>query len=103
MKIQKTLIIAIISLGMTSGCSLILPWPVSTTLSVADIYVMKKTGKSTSEHIAGDITQKDCKWWRLLEEEKVCMTEKEYVDYLLKMNCEEYEWNIVGMPQCKGE
>ena len=103
MKMQKTLIIVIISLGMTSGCSLILPWPVSTTLSVADIYVMKKTGKSTSEHIAGDITQKDCKWWRLLEEEKVCMTEKEYVDYLLKMNCEEYEWNIVGMPQCKGE
>jgi hypothetical protein len=31
------------------------------------------------------------------------MTKKEYEDYLLKMNCEEYEWNIVGMPRCKGE
>ena len=91
MKMQKTLIIAIISLGMTSGCSLILPWPVSTALSVADIYVSKETGKSTSEHIAGEITNKDCKWWRFLEEAKVCMTK------------EEYEWNIIGMPRCKGE
>ena len=29
---------------------------------------------------------KDCKWWRFLEEAKVCMTKKEYEDWLYKTN-----------------
>lgn len=98
-----TIIIILISLPMLASCSLFLPWQVSTFLTAGDLVLSEKTGKSSSEHIAGKLTNKECKWWRFLENEKVCMSKEEYEEYLFKMNCEEYEWNIVGMPRCKGE
>jgi hypothetical protein len=47
------------------------------------------------------MTGQECQWIRLLQNEKVCMTNKEYENYLLAMDCEEYEWNFFGIPSCK--
>ena len=96
-----TIIIILMSLGMTSACSLFLPWQVSTFLTAGDLVLSEKTGKSSSEHIVGKITGKECQWVRVLDGEDVCMSKKKYEDYLLKMNCVEYEWNILGLPSCK--
>ncbi len=96
-----TIIIILMLLQVTASCSFFLPWPMSTVFTVGDLVLAKETGKSSSEHIVGKITGKECQWVRVLDGEDVCMTNEKYEDYLFKMNCEEYNWNILGLPSCK--
>ena len=61
----------------------------------------KETGKSSYEHVASTITGKDCKFTRILKDKKICMSEKEYKDYLLSLNCDTYKWDILGNVSCE--
>ena len=96
-----TIIAMLMSLGMTTSCAFFLPWQLSTALTAGDLVLSEKTGKSSSEHIVGGGTDRECQWARILEGENACMTKNEYEEYLLKKNCIEYEWNILGLPSCK--
>jgi len=95
------IIALLMSLQITASCTFFLPWPISTVLTAGDLVISDQTGKSTSEHIVGKITGKECHWGRILYGEDVCMTKHEYENYLLKMNCEEYKWNFLGTVSCK--
>lgn len=96
-----TIIIILISLPMLASCGFFLPWQMSTALTAGDIILSEKTGKSSSEHLVSNLVNKDCQWVRVLDGEDVCMSKKSYEEYLLKMNCFQYEWNILGLPSCK--
>ena len=87
---------------LLSGCGIV-PWPLSVAHTAADVVLANQTGKVSTEHLAGVVTQRDCQWSRILEEKKVCMTRDEYVDYLLE-KCIEGQmvtWNWLGQPKCK--
>ncbi len=96
-----TIITLLVSLSMTSACSLILPWEISTALTAGDFMLASETGKSSSEHIAEELTGKQCRWSRALQEESLCMTEKEYENYIMAMDCIVYKWDMLGLPSCK--
>ena len=100
-KFPAIIITVLLSLGVTTACSLVLPWQVATAITAGDLALTKETGKSSSEHIVGGVSGQECKWIRFLLNEKICMTNKEYEDYLLDMSCKEYEWNFFGIPSCK--
>jgi len=102
-KFPAIVITVLLSLGVTTACSLVLPWQIATAITAGDLALTKETGKSSSEHIVGSITGTNCQWVRLLQYEKVCMTNIEYESYLLAMDCEEYEWNFFGIPSCKND
>tara|TARA_R110000737_G_scaffold321921_2_gene334098 strand:- start:565 stop:903 length:339 start_codon:yes stop_codon:yes gene_type:complete len=102
-KFPAIMITVLLYLGATTACSLVLPWQVATAITAGDLALTNKTGKSSSEHIAGKITGKQCQWFRLLQNKKACMNKKEYESYLLDMGCEEYTWNIFGIPSCKDD
>jgi hypothetical protein len=97
------IITLLMSLTMTSACSLILPWELSTALTAGDFVLATETGKSSSEHIAEELTGKQCRWSRALQEESLCMTEKEYVNYIMAMRCKVYTWDVLGLPSCKDD
>ena len=106
-KMKKLLITITLlaSLTMTTSCALLvpIPWQISTVLTAGDIVLISKSGKSGTEYIAEEITSKECQWIRILHYEKPCMNKKEYLDYLIDMNCKEYGWNLIGLPECKGK
>jgi hypothetical protein len=100
-KSPAIIITVLLSLGVTTACSLVLPWQIATAITAGDLALTNETGKSSSEHIVGGVTGQECKWIRFLLNEKICMTNKEYENYLLDMSCKEYEWNFFGIPSCK--
>ena len=43
---------------------------------------------------------KNCKFVRVLQNKEVCLTEKEYEQWLYDMNCHTYTWDIIGRVYC---
>ena len=85
---------------VVSGCGIV-PWYVSAAHTAGDVILHKETGKTSTEIVASELTEKDCQWARFLDNAKVCMTKDEYVDYLLSKNCKTITWNFIGLPRCK--
>jgi hypothetical protein len=84
---------------LISGCG-ILPLWLSITHTVGDIILYDKTGKTSSEHVLDAATGKNCKFVRVLQNKEVCLTEKEYEQWLYDMNCHTYTWDIIGRVYC---
>ena len=92
-------IVLIINL-IVSGCG-ILPIQFTLASTAADVALTASTGKSSTEHVASEVTKKDCQWSRLFSEWKVCLSDEEYVENLMIMNCHTYAWNFLNIPYCK--
>lgn len=69
--------------------------------TAADIVLVRETGRTSGEHGLSYISGKDCQFIRLLDNQKVCMSEKEYEKYLLILNCDIYEWDVIGRVRCQ--
>ena len=102
-KSLRNILIILLSI-MMSGCS-ILPFPVNHILSAAhtiiDVNLREETGKTSAEHLASEVTKKDCQFIRAIDSADACMTKEEQVDYILSKNCETITWNWLGLPSCK--
>jgi hypothetical protein len=66
-----------------------------------DVVLVSETGRTSGEHGLSYISGKDCQFIRLLDNQKVCMSEKEYEKYLLILNCDIYEWDALGRVRCQ--
>ena len=77
---------------VNSSCAF-LPWQVSAITNATDVALVATTGKSTTEHAASEIVQKDCQWWRLLYGFPACWSKEQEIEVLLKMHCDTYSWN----------
>jgi|DEB0MinimDraft_12_1074336.scaffolds.fasta_scaffold69619_2 hypothetical protein len=98
-KLLNVLLIILLTMSVAS-CGIVPLW-VSVTHTIGDVILTKETGKSSYEHVASTITGKDCKFTRILKDKKICMSEKEYKDYLLSLNCDTYKWDILGNVSCE--
>ena len=98
---MRLLIILSIVLTVLTGCAL--PWPVTVLSTSMDIIIKKETGKTPLEHGISELTQTDCDFTRVIDGVFPCMTDEEYVDYLLDMDCEHgITWNnVLSIPKCK--
>ena len=83
-----------------SGCTFV-PANFSLFTTAADVALTASTGKSASELVASEVTKRDCQWSRLFSDWKVCLTQEEYTDNLMKMNCDTYSWNFLNIPYCR--
>ena len=98
--------VLLIILGVVciSGCS-ILPFPINHVLTTAhtiiDVNLREETGKTSAEHLASEVTKKDCQFIRVVDGMDACMTKEEQIDYILSKNCETITWNWLGLPNCK--
>ena len=95
---RLTCFIVLITTLTISGCGLI---PIQFTIADAGVAVV--TGKTTSEHVASEVTSMDCKWSRLLIGWFPCLSHKEYVDNLMELNCHTYSWDFLNNPYCRKE
>jgi hypothetical protein len=93
--------ILLIALGIVclSGCGL--PYPFGILHTAGDVVLADQTGKTSTEHLASEVTKKDCKWIRAIDLVPVCMNREEEIDYILSQNCETVTWNWFGLPRCK--
>ena len=57
--------------------------PFSILHTGVDVILYDRTGKTSGEHVLSDMTEKDCKFIRVLDTQKICMSEEEYEEYLL--------------------
>lgn len=96
---MQNILISLFSLTLLTGCG-ILPMWVSMTHTVADVILHDKTGKTSSELVLSEVTEKDCKFIRFIDTNIICMTRKEYEDYLLNLNCDTYTWDTFGRVNC---
>ena len=85
-----------------SGCGIMPMWA-SILHTVTDAVLSVETGKSSSEHGLSFITGKDCQFIRALDGKDICMSSKDYVDYLFSLDCGIYTWNILNRVSCKKE
>ncbi len=92
--------IIIASLFFLQGCAMI-PWQLSIALNGADLISATTTNKTMGEHLISSATGKDCQWYRLLDSEKVCMTQKEEEAYLKEQNCKVHAWSVFRIHFCK--
>jgi len=99
---KKIFPISLLSLLLVSGCGMV-PLPVSIAHTIGDIILNDKTGKTSGEHVLSAATGEDCKFIRIIDTNKICMTEAEYSEYLLSMNCNTYNWDVFGRVSCKLE
>ena len=83
-----------------SGCGIMPIWT-NIVLTVTDIALSVTTGKSSSEHGLSALTEKDCQFIRIIDEQNVCMSSEEYEKYLFSLNCEIYTWSILNRVSCK--
>ena len=99
---HKFIVVSVLGLLLT-GCASLFGIPpvvsyISTGISVGSTVT---TGKSPTEHLLDGVTGKDCDFFRAIDDEvKVCLDEKEYIEWLVKMNCETYRWDQRGNPFC---
>ena len=96
----QTFFIALVLSVVLSNCTFV-SWPVSALTRAVDVGLTVETGKSTSEHVASVATKMDCQWSRLFSDWNVCLTEEEYVDNLMLMNCHTYSWDFLNIPYCR--
>ncbi len=75
--------------------------PISILHTGVDVILHERTGKTSGEHILSDMTEKDCKFIRFIDTNKICMTNTEYEEYLLSLNCDTYTWDAIGRVKCK--
>jgi len=75
--------------------------PISILHTGVDVILHERTGKTSGEHILSDMTEKDCKFIRFIDTNKICMTNTEYEEYLLSLNCDTYTWDVIGRVKCK--
>jgi hypothetical protein len=100
-QLQISIVVLLASLS-TGGCTFLgLPWQYSAASSVADVVSINNSGKSIAEEIASSITKTDCQWNRVIKNWNVCLTEEEYLEDLLGMNCETYSWDFLNIPYCR--
>ena len=83
-----------------SGCGIMPMWT-SIVHTVTDAVLSVTTGKSSSEHGLSVLTGKDCQFIRIIDNQNVCMSLKEYENYLFSLNCETYTWSILNRVSCK--
>ena len=99
----RNILIILMSVALSS-CTL-LPFPLNHMLSAAhtiiDVNLREETGKTSAEHLASEVTKKDCQFIRTIDSADACMTKEEQVDYILSKNCETITWNWLGIPICK--
>ena len=99
----RNILIILLSIALSS-CTL-LPFPVNHMLSAAhtliDVNLREETGKTSAEHLASEVTKKDCQFIRVVDGMDACMTKEEQIDYILSKNCETITWNWLGIPRCK--
>ena len=99
----RNILIILLSVALSS-CTL-LPFPVNHMLSAAhtliDVNLREETGKTSAEHLASEVTKKDCQFVRVIDSADACITKEEEVDYILSKNCETITWNWLGIPRCK--
>ena len=99
----RNILIILMSVALSS-CTL-LPFPLNHMLSAAhtiiDVNLREETGKTSAEHLASEVTEKDCQFIRTIDSADACMTKEEQVDYILSKNCETITWNWLGIPICK--
>ena len=99
----RNILIILLSVALSS-CTL-LPFPVNHMLSAAhtliDVNLREETGKTSAEHLASEVTKKDCQFIRVVDGMDACMTKEEQIDYILSKNCETITWNWLGIPICK--
>ena len=94
-------ILAVVIMGaFLSGCGIMPMW-ISVVQAVTDVALSVATGKSSSEHGLSTLTGKDCQFIRIIDEQNVCMSLKEYEKYLFSLNCETYTWSILNRVSCK--
>ena len=94
-------VIAILSSGIIESSCTILPVWASVAQTVGDTVLSLATGKSSGEHGLSILTGEDCQFIRVLDDENICMTSEEYVEYLSSLNCDVYVWNIFNRVSCK--
>ena len=68
---------------------------------LADVGVTAVTGKSSTEHVVSGVTRMDCQWSRLFIGWFPCLSNEEYLNNLMEMNCQTYSWNFLNNPYCK--
>jgi len=90
----------ILTLLLLQGCAII-PWQIGVALNGADIVSATTTNKTLGEHALSAATDKDCQWYRLLDGEKACMTQKEEIAYLKANKCKVPAWDVKKIPYCK--
>ena len=104
-KSLRNILIILLSVALSS-CTL-LPFPVNHMLSAAhtliDVNLREETGKTSAEHLASEVTEKDCQFIRVVDGMDACLTKEEEIDYILSKNCETITWNMLGLPRCKKE
>ena len=99
---HKFIVVSVLGLLLT-GCASLFGIPpvvsyISTGISVGSTVT---TGKSPTEHILDGVTGKDCDFFRSFDDDvKICLDEKEYIQWLVEMNCETYRWDQRGNPFC---
>ena len=102
-KSLRNILIILMSVALSS-CTL-LPFPLNHMLSAAhtiiDVNLREETGKTSAEHLASEVTKKDCQFVRVIDSADACITKEEEVDYILSKNCETITWNWLGLPSCK--
>ena len=103
MSLTKVLLLTFGTVWLISGCGIVPTW-VSIAHTGVDFISIKSTGKSTGEHALSGVTKKDCRFSRILHNEKVCMTPEEEVDHIVSLNCEGWiKWDFLGHPYCAEE
>ena len=72
---MQNILISLFSLTLLTGCG-ILPMWVSMTHTVADVILHDRTGKTSSELVLSEVTEKDCKFIRFIDTNMICMIKK---------------------------
>ncbi len=92
----------ILPLFLLFGCGFIPP-PLSILHTGLDALLWETTGKTSSEHGLSKLTGKECKFLRVLNNNKICMNEEEFLDMFIEMNCEVYVFDKHSNPSCLGD
>jgi len=84
---------------LESSCAIIPVWA-SVASTVGDTVLTLATGKSSGEHGLSLLTGEDCQFIRVIDDASICMSSKEYVEYLVSLNCDVYVWSIFNRVSC---
>ena len=96
-------VIAIGTAGIIGASCTIIPMWASVAHAVGDTVLSLATGKSSGEHGLSLLTGEDCQFIRVIDDASICMSSKEYVEYLSSLNCDVYVWNIFNRVSCEKE
>ena len=100
-QLQICIVVSLVCLNVIS-CSFVgVPWQLSAASAAGDLISTQQTGKTLSENVASSALQRDCKWGRVFLGWQPCLTKKELIDNLMKMNCDTYSWNFLNIPYCR--